>query len=102
MNKSLDKLEQQIQAMFDKVTDKADVDALSQMKATLDEVKSDTAEMQKQHTELLGAYSEAIKHASFKPKENEKPDELPKEKQAPDFEDFVKSYIKKREEEKKK
>lgn len=84
---NLDKLKQQISALFEGSEDKEQIAAIASINDTINAVEADTTALQKENKELLNDYKEVIKHFSFKV---EQPETRTGDKVAPKFEDFLK------------
>lgn len=62
----LEQLKQLVADMFDKCERKDDIDKLSTIKNTIDEVEGEQQELIDKNSELIKSYKDLVKHTSFK------------------------------------
>lgn len=66
----LEQLKQLVADMFDKCERKEDIDKLSTIKNTINEVEGEQQELIDKNSELIKSYKDLVKHTSFKDDNN--------------------------------
>ena len=66
MDKSLENIKEKVNKLFEKATEKADVDALAEINKAIEQADNDNTALLNKNKELMNAYKEAVLHTSFK------------------------------------
>ena len=70
---NVEKLQEQLKALLDSATDKAQIEQIGAINQTIEAVKTDTTALQTENKEILNDYKDLIKHTGFKQKEDVEP-----------------------------
>ena len=87
----LSELKQRVAEAFKDASEKADIDNLSAINATIGMVEAEKSQLMAKNKELIAAYKEAVMHPGVSESKDEKmdPTNVPEAPKMPDFADFI-------------
>lgn len=87
----LEKLKQRVAEAFENATEKADIDNLSAINASIKMVEAEQDQLMAKNKELIAAYKDAVTHPGISQSKDKEmdPTNVPESQKMPDFADFI-------------